>query len=648
MSQNMFGNTCIIAGRVSTNQQDYTAQMEFLRAAAERRGLQIVDSVETKESGFRTIDKKEGFNELTEKLKVHDCHIVLATELSRLARKKIVLEQIKQYFIDNKIQLYVEDITFELFDPDGKVSLTADITFSVFAAFAESEMKEKKKRMKRGLQELNLKGMSIMGKTPFGYKKVRSDEKEAGKYRSLMLVDDAAAEQVREIYSMYLNGINNDPTKCSIAQIQQECIARGYNNYLHSHRNVNKALKYYPYTGGIENSKHLRKNSEYWDYFDKNAPKYVECTSCYRLPQIIPPETFFAVQEKMKKVSTRMERSVDTDVYTDKSRSHITLLSKMIVCPVCHSFYQGEYSFRGNRHSFSCYYRCKTRTTHGNFQISMRALDSAIWSFCKLRYEKFQNYIKNFPGMLNVDEVRQRIENISKEKQRQEVALEDLSLRYMAVKANDKSGRITKQFKKDSASIQDKINQCETRIKMEEIRLNEQANAVAYAASMNKTIDYIEGSKEEMQKYIREIVQWILPLQRHEHYAVFQVLLQKGELEILSFETESQEQTNNYILINMRDSWEPKIRYISGPCTFDKENGLFTIEGRTKATIEDAFADEDEVYFKNLPYKRMNLYSYDGPKDANVESFKELPSRAEIGLKGLAARWGTEAVEKNK
>ena len=643
MEESLFGKNCICIVRVSTTEQDYKAQVDHLRMVAEKKGLNIVAVIETKESGFRSIDKKEGFNELMRKLEEQNCHYVLVTELSRLARKKIILETIKQYFIDNQIQLWVDDMNFQLFDDNGGVEYSTDIVFSVFAAMAESEMKEKKKRMKRGITSLNLEGYSIMGKTPFGYKRIMSNEKVQGKHRNRMIVDEAAAEQIRSIYNMYLYGINGDETRCSVSQIHQECIARGYSGYLHYKRNVHKALKYHPYTGEEERSEHLRKNSEYWAYGDESADKYVKCSSSYRLPQIVPVEIFNAVQEKMKKVSTRLERSADTDVYADKSRLHVTILSKLIICPNCKSFYMGEYRFRDG--ALQCVYRCHKHQTHGSTEISMRILDSSVWSFCKLHHSKFIEYIKAFPSMINVDEIKARIANLQRELEILQTDMENLSIRYMETKGWDKSGRIREQYEKDSRIIQDKMVQIDSGIKMEETRLVENANAEAFAASIDRTIEYIEGNKAEMKKYIRSIVRCIIPRYRQKQYAVIQIVLLKGEIVVLSFDPEEYgveiQNIQSYILIDSLDTWSPKVKYISGPCSFDQSFGIFHI-GNNEATVVQAFEDTDQVFFKDLPYTRMDLYSDDGPKSVETPAFKERPTRAEIGIIGLEKRWGKE------
>ena len=142
-----FGKNCIILTRVSTSQQDYQFQLDALYKYAKELGLNkpLID-ISTKESGFRSIEAKDGFKRVIEFLSENNCCIVLCTELSRLAREKIILEQIKEWFVSNKIQLYVKDQNFRLFNDEGEVDMSTDIIFSVYASMAQSEMREKKKR----------------------------------------------------------------------------------------------------------------------------------------------------------------------------------------------------------------------------------------------------------------------------------------------------------------------------------------------------------------------------------------------------------------------------------------------------------------------------------------------------------------------
>ena len=136
-----FGNKCVILTRVSTQQQDYDAQLNDLRNWAISLGLEVVKDISTKESGFRSWNKKDGFHEVIDFMNSNQCRIILCTEPSRLARDKFILEQIKNWLTTNRIQLYIKDINFKLFNANGEVDMSTDILFSVQASIAQAETK---------------------------------------------------------------------------------------------------------------------------------------------------------------------------------------------------------------------------------------------------------------------------------------------------------------------------------------------------------------------------------------------------------------------------------------------------------------------------------------------------------------------------
>ncbi|MCD7932987.1 MAG: recombinase family protein [Tannerellaceae bacterium] len=169
----------MVLTRVSTNKQDFDPQTNDLKDWATQLGYKDIYSIGTKESGFKGFDTKEGFRQV--RLFVEESpeyRTILITELSRLSRAKRTLFKIKDWLEENKIQLKVKDISFDLFDEYGSVSLASDLTFTMFASMAESEMETKKLRFKRALKDLHKNGLSITGKnclvmTEYMMKKVK-------------------------------------------------------------------------------------------------------------------------------------------------------------------------------------------------------------------------------------------------------------------------------------------------------------------------------------------------------------------------------------------------------------------------------------------------------------------------------------------
>ena len=125
-------NKCLLLTRVSTKYQDFTPQEEDLKKYANELGYEVVDIISTKESGFRTIERKDGFRQVKEFFATHpDCRTLIITELSRLSRYDDVLIHCKTYFKEHKIQLIVKDINFRLFDENGNYNYSSDITYNI-------------------------------------------------------------------------------------------------------------------------------------------------------------------------------------------------------------------------------------------------------------------------------------------------------------------------------------------------------------------------------------------------------------------------------------------------------------------------------------------------------------------------------------
>ena len=599
-----FGTTCCCIARVSTSQQDYDAQTNALHAKAASLGLTVIKDIETKESGFRSLDKKEGFNELVEFMKANNCRIVICTELSRLSRKKFLLEQIKQWFIENRIQLIVIDINFTLFNNLGGVDMTADIVFSVHASIAESEMQTKAKRLKRGRDELVKAGYSLGGKTTFGYTRKKNAVKVKGKERSIMEINEQEADQIRTIYDWYLNGIGGDVSRCSITQIQKECIARGFAKYLHSKRNVNKALKNELYTGHVI-THNIQKNPEFWNYGDNNAPKYLKSSSEITVPQIISRGLFDAVQAKMSGATTRQY---------DKSTKHFTLLSKLIRCPKCGSYYLGEYRKRKDG-LFQYYYRCQNHKSHGASELSMKYLDYAIWTFCKLHFTKFSEYIRSFPELHSSEVIKQRIENIKGRKDTLVEEQKKLTDRFLLVQKM--TGMGTETFIKEAERLKKMINECDNAINDEEMKLSEVLQVEAMQQVRAKTISFVESSKHRMRVYIYQVVKEIVPVYSDSIYTVLRVDLKNDVMGIYNCEIPDEENNglprNRYIIINKRDNHRPQIRYIAAHCWFDENERLFHLSTVVTGTLENVFNDIEEEYFKEMSFKPLSIYQDDKP-----------------------------------
>lgn len=364
----MSNKYAVLLVRVSTQIQDYEPQIEDLKRFAKSRGYNNFHIIETKESGLVDFEKKVGANKLFKFITDNpDYKSVFATEISRLGRRQSVLHQIKEWFVKNKVQFYTKDTGYSLLDETGKPSPSGDMMFTLYGFFAESEIKQKKDRFIRARKLLMEQGLSISGKTLFGYERTRID---SGKTTLTIHKDNAAV--VRTIFNWYLNGISQTEKNVSVRRITLECIKRGFDKYTHSKRNVNKLLKEEGYTGGkITNNK--KKNLSYTE--GGNEEPYVVSNYRIKYPVIVDSETFNLVQERLLKSNSNV----------DKSSKHITILSKLLVCSSCKGHYIANYRAVGgvNRSTYRCGARHKAYPCKNKQSISMSLIDGAVWGLIK-------------------------------------------------------------------------------------------------------------------------------------------------------------------------------------------------------------------------------------------------------------------------
>lgn len=189
---------CIILSRVSTTQQDLDQQSNVLIEEAKRCGYKKnnIILIENKESAIKNdLSERQGLQQVIELIN-NDKKIdsVFIYEISRLARRSVVLYEMRDFFIEHKIQLICLKPYFKLLE-DGKMSHTAGIVFSLMGVLAESEMMIKKERFMRAKNDLKSQGKKSAGSVKFGYRKTKD------KY---VVIDEFQSVIVNEIYDHYI------------------------------------------------------------------------------------------------------------------------------------------------------------------------------------------------------------------------------------------------------------------------------------------------------------------------------------------------------------------------------------------------------------------------------------------------------------
>ena len=350
---------CLLLTRVSTKYQDFTPQEEDLKKYASGLGYEVVGIISTKESGFRTIERKDGFRQVKEFFATNpDCRTLIITELSRLSRYDDVLIHCKTYFKENKIQLIVKDISFRLFDDNGNYNYATDITFNMFATMASAEMQQKRERFARAKTALRENGYVVGGKALFGYNIVQVEGK-----RKTLEINESEAEQIRKVFELYRDGK-------SISKIKVECIAMGFSVYLHSTTNIQKCLRETAYIG-TKTTNNKRRNYQYYELGKTDVDEYVVSSYTYNhYPQIVDIELFNKVQEML------------TINCPEKSSKHISILAKLLYIAECDCTLIAEVK---KDSAYACKRECRFQNACGKkrYSVSMRILDNVVWQYLK-------------------------------------------------------------------------------------------------------------------------------------------------------------------------------------------------------------------------------------------------------------------------
>lgn len=486
----MSSNCAILLVRVSTMEQDYDPQIDDLKKYANARGYTKLKIIETKESGLVDLEKKTGTNQLFSFINENPKYrVVFATEISRIGRRQSVLHQIKEWFIKNKVQLFVKDVGYSLFDETGNVTIGGEMMFSLYGLFAEAEIKQKKDRFRRARQSLMEMGYSISGKILFGYERVKGDG-DKNTYK----IHPENSKVVRTIFNWYINGIDKSERNVSIRRISIECVKRGFPKYTHSKRNINKLLKEEGYTGEkITNNKRKNKNFD----LDGSEEKYFVTNNKIKYPIIIDRETFEHAQACL----------VEKNSKVDKSTKHTTLLSQLIKCENCESHYSGNYR-NVNGHDRSSY-RCSSRSgmnfCRNTKSIGMSLMDSAIWSLIKTDFYLLSRVISNYNPNNEVEPLKNSLKLLEERIQEidGEVSMLNDSLKgfrnFKNISGIEFINTLTvklNKLDKERSRLENQISKVQINLMAKEIDFSNLFNSV------KPNLELIESSRDLLKKFI--------------------------------------------------------------------------------------------------------------------------------------------------
>jgi DNA invertase Pin-like site-specific DNA recombinase len=501
----------ILLVRVSTMGQSYDPQTEDLKKYALSLGYNQLKIIETKESGLADLDKKIGTNQLFSFIKDNPKYnVVFSTEISRIGRRQSVLHQIKEWFVRNKIQLFVKDVGYSLFDENGKVTIAGDMMFSLYGLFAESEIKQKKDRFRRSKQSLMELGYSIPGKLLFGYKRVKGEGD-----KNTYIIDPVNSKVVRTIFNWYINGIDKSEKNVSIRRISIESVKRGFPKYTHSKRNVNKLLKEEGYTGE-KTTNNKRKNINYEE--GGSEEQYFVTNNKIKYPIIIDRETFDLAQRCL----------VEKNSKVDKSTKNVTLLSQLIKCEKCDSHYSGNYRVVNgyDRSSYRCSSRSGMNFCKNTKSIGMTLMDNVIWSLIKTDFYLLSKVISNYNPNNEVEPLKNSLKLLDEK-------ISDIDREVTSLSESLKG---FKNFKNISGvefinTISTKLHKLDKeRTRLENQKSKDELSLMAKEIdfsnlfnSVKPNLDIIENSKELLKRYLNLFISKINIILQDTRFTIIEV-----------------------------------------------------------------------------------------------------------------------------
>lgn len=193
-------NRTLIYARVSTEDQvekyGLPVQLRSCREYAKLQGYEVVAEICDEGISGATLDRP-GLSRVREMARTRQVDVVLMLDVDRLSRQLLALLQVKQE-IELCARLEFVVSTFEN-SPSG------ELFFGIRGVVGQYERALTRQRTMRGQRERVLAGLMVGGRVPYGY---RYEPGEQRRYSGRLVIDDARAAVVREIFAWCLAGVS--------------------------------------------------------------------------------------------------------------------------------------------------------------------------------------------------------------------------------------------------------------------------------------------------------------------------------------------------------------------------------------------------------------------------------------------------------
>lgn len=203
--------------RTSTEIQELEEQKKEMVDFVKSYGYNDGDYVILEEKGASAIKLNDKYMDMINTINKYindgiiDC--VAVWHINRLGRNDRILIDLKNIFIDNKIQFICKNPSIVLLNDDGSVNQGAELAFSLFATMVKQDMEEKKAKFKR-TKKANAKKGKYNGGVNIRYGYSVDDN-------GYFVINEEEANIVRTIFELY------SENKYSAKSLQKEMASRG-------------------------------------------------------------------------------------------------------------------------------------------------------------------------------------------------------------------------------------------------------------------------------------------------------------------------------------------------------------------------------------------------------------------------------------
>lgn len=160
--------------RASSDRQDTSAQKQqleqFILSKCYKR--EQIDWLEAHVSSTRNLDVYQKLlDQIVDKCTGENaCKAVAFWHLNRLGRKETFLIRMKEFFIENKIQMYCREPDFQLLnEEDGSENAGASMLYTLYTQIIAGDNRERAEKFKRGKDYARSLGRYVGGNVLYGY-----------------------------------------------------------------------------------------------------------------------------------------------------------------------------------------------------------------------------------------------------------------------------------------------------------------------------------------------------------------------------------------------------------------------------------------------------------------------------------------------